>query len=282
VDLVRTRAELREAAEGLRTAGHGVGLVPTMGALHAGHVSLVEAARRAGEAPLVTIFVNPLQFGDPGDLERYPRDEAADLEACEQAGVAVVFAPDVAEMYPSGSPETAVRPGPLADDLEGAARPGHFEGVATVVTKLFSLAGRCRAYFGEKDYQQLVLVRQVAADLDLPVTVVGCPVVREPDGLAVSSRNRLLRGDERRQALGLVHALSEGERLVLAGERSVEAVEAAMSEVLSHETPRPGYATARDPERLSHLDRIDGPVRLLVAAGVGRVRLIDNLAVCPP
>ncbi len=253
-----------------------------MGALHRGHLSLVEKAVANGDAALVSIFVNPLQFGDASDLAAYPRDEEADLAACEKAGVAAVFAPSVAEMYPKGAPDTVVRPGPLADELEGAARPGHFTGVATVVTKLFSLAGRCRAYFGEKDYQQLVIVRRLVADLDLAVSIVGCPLVREPDGLAMSSRNRRLEGADRESARGLFRALTAGKQLIMAGERSARAVESAMSEVLSHDTPRPDYSSVRDPERLARLEVVDRPVRLLVAAGVGPVRLIDNLAVCPP
>jgi pantoate--beta-alanine ligase len=266
----------------MRRAGASVGLVPTMGALHAGHLSLVEAAAKNGDVPVVSVFVNPLQFGDPDDLARYPRDEAADLESCERAGVGVVFVPDVAEMYPDGDPDTVVQPGPLADVLEGASRPGHFTGVATVVTKLLSLTGPARAYFGEKDYQQLVIVRRIVEDLDLPASVVGCPIVREPDGLAMSSRNRRLSGADREKARGLFRALSAGAALVLAGETSPPVVESAMNEILSVETPRPDYAAARDPERLAPLERIDRQVRLLVAAGVGPVRLIDNLAVSPP
>jgi pantoate--beta-alanine ligase len=282
MEVVRTKQGFREATQAMRRAGASVGLVPTMGALHAGHLSLVEAAAKNGDVPVVSVFVNPLQFGDPDDLARYPRDEAADLESCERAGVGVVFVPDVAEMYPDGDPDTVVQPGPLADVLEGASRPGHFTGVATVVTKLLSLTGPARAYFGEKDYQQLVIVRRIVEDLDLPASVVGCPIVREPDGLAMSSRNRRLSGADREKARGLFRALSAGAALVLAGETSPPVVESAMNEILSVETPRPDYAAARDPERLAPLERIDRQVRLLVAAGVGPVRLIDNLAVSPP
>jgi pantoate--beta-alanine ligase len=281
VEVTRTRSGFRAECEALRAKQASVGLVPTMGALHDGHLSLIRAAVARGDAPVVSIFVNPLQFGEASDLENYPRDEERDLEACEREGVDVVFVPSVDEMYPSGQPGTTVTPGPLAEVLEGAARPGHFQGVATVVTKLFSLTGECRAYFGEKDYQQLVIVRRIVADLDLTVTVVPCPIVREPDGLAMSSRNRLLSLDDRERALALYQALERGRKLVGSGEQSPRVVEETMMEVLS-ETSTPDYAAARDPERLCPVERFDRAVRLLVAARVGRVRLIDNLeAVCP-
>lgn len=254
-----------------------------MGALHAGHISLMEAARRDKDCVAVSIFVNPTQFGDASDLASYPRDLAKDVAMCESAGVDVVFAPSVGEMYPGGPLETAVVPGALAELLEGTSRPGHFTGVATVVTKLLSIAGPCGAYFGEKDYQQLAVVRRLVADLDLPVEVVGCPTVREGDGLAMASRNGRLGAPERQAATALFRALSAGERLVAAGERSAVAVSAAMATVLGTEPlVAADYAAVAAPSTLAPVTAIAGEVRLLVAARVGPVRLIDNVAARPP
>jgi len=191
MDVVHTRADCTDALDRARAAGRTVGLVPTMGALHAGHTSLIARARAECDVVAVTIFVNPLQFGDPGDIAAYPRTLEHDLAACAEAGADLVFAPSVCEMYPGwpAPPATTVSVRGVSDDWEGASRPGHFDGVATVVAKLFSVAGRCRAYFGLKDFQQLAVVRQLTEDLALPVELVGCPIVREPDGLALSSRN---------------------------------------------------------------------------------------------
>jgi pantoate--beta-alanine ligase len=280
LELVTTRSAWRSLLESQRRAGHKVGLVPTMGALHAGHLSLIEAAAARTGFVAMTLFVNPLQFGEAEDLAHYPRDLAADLRLAERHGAAAVFAPDVEEMYGGGAPPTRVVPGPLASLLEGASRPGHFEGVATVVTKLFSLAGPSTAFFGEKDYQQLVIVRQIAADLDLPVEVVGCPIVREPDGLAMSSRNRRLAVRERAAATVLHRALLAGREVIESG-GDPSAAEAAMHSVLGSEPlVEPDYAAVVDAASLG------GPVRgaalrLLVAATVGPVRLIDNMAAGP-
>src|SRR3954453_6757364 len=205
--LVRSRAELAEA----RAAMPGrVGLVPTMGALHGGHLANIEAARRRAEHTVVSIFVNPLQFDQAADLARYPRSLAADLALCEQAGVDLVWAPDVDTVYRGGQPEVRVAAGPLADQLEGPSRPGHFDGVLTVVAKLFASIQPDLACFGEKDYQQLTLIRRMVLDLDLPVEVVGVPIVRDPDGLALSSRNVFLSTAQRAQALSLSRALAAG------------------------------------------------------------------------
>jgi len=280
LELVTTRGAWRSLLESQRRAGRVVGLVPTMGALHGGHLSLLDAAAARTGFVAMTLFVNPLQFGEAEDLAHYPRDLDADLGLAARHGAAAVFAPDVEEMYGGGIPATRVVPGPLASVLEGASRPGHFEGVATVVTKLFSLAGPSTAFFGEKDYQQLVIVRQIAADLDLPVEVVGCPIVREPDGLAMSSRNRRLAGPERAAASALHRSLLAG-REVLERGGDPAAAEAAMRSLLSSEPlVKPDYAAVVDAASLG--EPVDGgAVRLLVAATVGPVRLIDNMAAGP-
>jgi len=271
----------RRALDAARAAGGRVGLVPTMGALHAGHESLI--ARAAAECDLVavSIFVNPLQFGDPTDLERYPRTMEHDLGVCRRLAVGAVFAPPVVALYPSWPepPSTVVSVRAEAAGWEGASRPGHFDGVATVVTKLFSIAGRCRAYFGEKDFQQLVVVRRLVADLDLPVEVVGCPTVRDRDGLALSSRNARLSPEDRRAATVLWRALSAASAAAAAGEDRPEALAGLMASVVATE-PRAtlDYGAAVDEETLRTPPRLERhrPVRLLIAAEVGGVRLIDN------
>jgi pantoate--beta-alanine ligase len=284
VEVFDTVAGFRKDLAAARHAGRTVGLVPTMGALHAGHRSLIARAAAECDHVAVTIFVNPLQFGDPDDVEHYPRTLEADLAACAAAGVDAVLAPPVAEMYP-GWPApvaTTVSVAGVSEGWEGESRPGHFDGVATVVAKLFSIAGECRAYFGEKDFQQLAVVRRMAADLSLPVEVVGCPTVREPDGLALSSRNVRLSAAERAAAPVLSRALSAGRAAMAAGERSPSAVVARMAEVVAAEPlAHLEYAAAVDAADLAvpeTLDRAE-PLRLLIAARVGPVRLIDN---CDP
>ena len=279
MDLITSKQVLRKALQAARAEGASVGLVPTMGALHGGHVSLVEAARRECDCVAVSIFVNPAQFGDPSDLAAYPRDLDTDLEICRRAAADVIFAPSVSEMYPFGPLETAVVPGSLADVLEGPSRPGHFAGVATVVTKLLSIAGCCRAYFGEKDFQQLTIVRRLVADLDLEVEVVGCPTVREGDGLAMSTRNGRLDPAEWEAATVLWRALCVGRDLVAAGASSGAEVSATMRAVLGDEPlVKPDYAVVAEPGSLRIVTDISAEVRLLVAARVGPVRLIDNVA----
>jgi pantoate--beta-alanine ligase len=287
VSLKETVADFSAWAEGARAHGASVGFVPTMGALHAGHVSLIERAAAECDVVAVSIFVNPLQFGDAGDLERYPRDLSGDLAACTQAGASVVFCPTVAEMYPTWPvpTETVISVGAEARDWEGASRPGHFEGVATVVAKLFAAAGRCRAYFGEKDFQQLAVIRRMAADLGFPVDVVACSTIREPDGLALSSRNRRLSAAERGSAVVLVRALAAGRAAISAGERRPAAVASVMEAVVAGEpSVLLDYAAVVDAEHLSGPGRLDGrrPLRLLIAAEVGPVRLIDNCAAAVP
>jgi pantoate--beta-alanine ligase len=283
VDTVGTRAACRQLLDTARAAGRTVGLVPTMGALHEGHISLMTQARAECDVVTVSIFVNPLQFGDPDDISNYPRTLERDLLVCAEAGVDVVFVPSVDEMYPSWPepPSTTVTVSGLTQAWEGASRPGHFDGVATVVAKLFAIAGPCRAYFGQKDFQQLAVVRRMALDLSLPVEVVGCPTVREADGLALSSRNARLSPDERRAAPALARALAAGRSVVAAGERDAAAVAAAMRAVVEAEPLAAlDYAAAVDATTLAEAGTIEDPatVRLLVAARVGPVRLIDNSA----
>lgn len=289
--VIETVAELVVALDGERAAGRRVGLVPTMGALHAGHRSLVERAAAECGTVAVTVFVNPLQFDDGADLAAYPRTLAGDVALAAAAGAGIVFAPPVAEMYPGHPvpPATTVHVAGLTELLEGASRPGHFDGVATVVTKLLGMAGPCRAYFGEKDLQQLAVVRRLVADLSLPVEVVGCPTVREPDGLALSSRNARLSRDERRAATALYRALQAGaaaavDAVGLAGGRApAGGVRAAMRAVLDAEPlVTADYAELVDPGTMTPADTLDGERRLVVAASVGGVRLIDNLAVPVP
>ena len=268
------RARLHEA----RSGGRRVGLVPTMGFLHAGHRSLIELARSENDLVVVSIFVNPLQFNPGEDFDDYPRDLDHDRAVCVQAGADIVFAPGQDEMYPEPV-ATTVRLGTLADVLCGASRPGHFDGVATVVAKLLSIVGECSAYFGEKDFQQLTIVSRMVKDLSLPVRVVGCPTVREPDGLALSSRNAYLSEAERAQAPVLRRALEAGAALVEAGETDGAAVEAQMAAVIRGASlARIDYAAAVSPATLTrHQQPLQGDVRLLVAVRFGKARLIDNL-----
>jgi len=274
--VARTRGELARALVALRARG-SVALVPTMGALHDGHRALLRAGRTLADSVVVSIFVNPLQFGPGEDLASYPRTFDADLAACRDEGVALVFAPTAGVVYPR-SPLVTVSAGPLGEVLEGASRPGHFDGVLTVVTKLFSLVGPDVAIFGEKDAQQLVLIRRMVSDLDLPVHVVGVPTVREPDGLARSSRNAYLTPAQRRPAAALSRALRAG---VAAAGQGPEAVRRAAAAVLSGE---PGvvldYLALVDPTDLQHVDAAyEGPALLAVAARVGTTWLIDNVSI---
>lgn len=263
-----------------RRAGRTVGVVLTMGALHQGHASLIERAAGECDVVAVSVFVNPTQFADPSDLTNYPRTLDADVALASAAGAHIVFTPPVAEVYPAWPtpPATSVTVRALVDRWEGASRPGHFDGVATVVTKLLSAAGRCRAYFGEKDFQQLAVVRRVARDLSLPVEVVGCPTVREPDGLAMSSRNVRLSPAERTAAVSLSRALVAGADVLAAG-TGTAGVEAAMAAVVGEEPlVHLDYAVLVGADDLEPADaRAPGPLRLLIAARVGQVRLIDNL-----
>lgn len=274
--VVDTVAGLRAACDGARAAGRAVGIVPTMGYLHAGHRSLISEARAVSDFVVVTIFVNPLQFGPSEDLDRYPRDLEGDLAVCEEEAVDVVFTPSVAEMYPR-PPKTTVHVSDLTADLCGRSRPTHFDGVTTVVAKLFAIAGPCRAFFGRKDAQQLAVVARMASDLNLPVEVVGCPLVREADGLALSSRNAYLTHDERRAATVLFRALQAASAAVEAGEREAGAVRKVLLEVIATEPAVAiDYADVRDAVELTPIDTVDGDVLIAVAARLGKTRLIDN------
>ena len=276
--LITTIAELRTRLDSIRAGGGRVGLVPTMGALHAGHGSLITRAASETDLVVATVFVNPLQFAPTEDLAAYPRDLQVDRALASSCGAAVVFAPSVEEMYPDRV-LTEVRVAEVGGPLEGECRPGHFAGVATVVAKLFAIGGTCRAYFGEKDYQQLAVIRRMAADLSFPVEVVGCPTVREPNGLAMSSRNRYLSAPEREGASVLYEALRAGASAIEAGLRSAGEVRAIMRGLLdaSPVIAALDYAEVVDGLTLQPVDPLAGELRLLVAARVGMARLIDNV-----
>jgi len=270
VIIAHSRADLIAALDSLPRP---LGFVPTMGALHAGHSSLIDAARGVSESVLVSIFVNPMQFGANEDLSTYPRTLAADLEICRAHGADAVWVPAVEDVYPAGASQVSVQPGPLGTELEGAARPTHFEGVLTVVAKFFSLIRPTTAFFGEKDYQQLTLIRRMVDDLELGVGVAGVPTVREPDGLALSSRNVYLDAEHRRQALVLSRALRAGQDAATGG---AQAAAAAARAVLETEPEvQVGYLEVRSPDLGPAPDH--GPARMLVAARVGTTRLIDNV-----
>ena len=272
--VLRSVAEAR--AFRAASAKASVGLVPTMGALHAGHASLIERAVRENELAVVSIFVNPTQFGPHDDFAAYPRDESADLAMCERLGATMVFAPTVDEMYPAGD-ATRVQPGPIADRLEGTARPGHFAGVATVVTKLFAIVRPDVAYFGQKDFQQLRVIQTMSRDLRLGARVVGCPTVRDPDGLAMSSRNRYLSAADHGTALALSRSLGAAKDEWTRGERDP----AKLRDRVRRDTAAPGvaleYVSVADPLTLDELERPAERAVISVAARVGKARLIDNV-----
>ena len=279
--LLTSIAPLRDRVAEARRAGLMVGLVPTMGALHAGHVRLIEQARRECGCVVVSIFVNPLQFDRKDDLDRYPRALDADLDVCATAGVDVVFAPTVEEMYPA-APECAVDVGRVADHLCGRYRPGHFRGVATVVLKLLQIVQPDRAYFGEKDAQQLAVIRHLVRDFNVPVQIEGVRTVRDADGVALSSRNQRLAPEERVLARSLPSALSEAERLISEGARDPEQVAAtAGRQVPDDDRLRLEYLEIVDPEDMQPVERIEGPVVVAGALWVGSTRLIDNV-LCGP
>ncbi|CAM3006730.1 pantothenate synthetase [Williamsia muralis] len=271
----RDPALLNKVSRALRSTGKRVVLVPTMGALHAGHLELVRAAKRKGDAVVIaSIFVNPLQFAAGEDLDAYPRTFDEDCDLLRAAGVELVFAPKVSDMYPTG-PRTTVHPGPLGGELEGASRPTHFAGMLTVVLKLLNIAAPMEAYFGEKDYQQLVLIRQMVTDLNLDVQIVGVPTVREADGLAMSSRNRYLDPAQRELATTLSAALIAGAYAAAGGEQAI--LDAARGVFDLHSDVSVDYLELRGPNLEEPPARGDG--RLLVAARIGSTRLIDNVGV---
>ena len=272
----------RDALAAARAAGRTIGFVPTMGALHAGHVSLLEAAKRDGHFVAASIFVNPTQFGPGEDLAKYPRTESADLAACEKAGVDVVFIPSRETMYPRDA-ATTVHVARLTQTLCGPRRPGHFDGVCTIVAKLFNIIHPDAAYFGEKDAQQLAVIRRMTRDLDMPIDIVGCPTVREPDGLAMSSRNAYLSPEQRQQALCLHRSLANAAALIAGGERSPNKVEAATLRIIGASGPLGvDYVSVVDPETMEPIQQIEKRVLIALAVRIGTTRLIDNLQVDPP
>jgi pantoate--beta-alanine ligase len=277
VTTVPTIAELRERLDAARRAGRSVGFVPTMGFLHEGHASLMRAARGDCDVVVTSIFVNPLQFAPNEDLDAYPRDLTGDTALAEREGVDLLLVPSTREMYPSAV-LTTVSVAEVSAPLEGRTRPTHFDGVATVVTKLFSIVGPCRAYFGEKDFQQLAVVRRLVADLSLPVEVVGCPTVRELDGLAMSSRNAYLSEAERAAAPVVHRALQAGVAAIVAGERDAASVRAVMAALIDGEPlAQLDYAEVVDADTLAVPEPLHGTLRLLAAVRFGGARLIDNV-----
>jgi len=278
--VVRGAAELERIVADRRSQGDVIGLVPTMGSLHDGHLSLIRRAAADCDLVVVSIFVNPTQFNDPADLVAYPRDEARDLELAQAAGADVVFAPTPAQVYPEGFCTTVRIDGPVTHTLEGAVRgPQHFWGVATVVAKLFSMTRPDVAFFGQKDAQQCVVIRRLVADLNIPVRVEVCPTVREPDGLAMSSRNVRLVGEDRQRALALRAGLDTVQRAVAAGERGVAELERLGREAFAPFGVEAEYFAGVDPVTLHPLERVEGPALFVTAAPVGPVRLIDNVTV---
>ena len=277
-ELVESIGHLRQRLTAARRSNATIGLVPTMGALHAGHVRVIEEARHDCQAVAVSIFVNPLQFDREDDLRRYPRRLDEDLQLCDRFGVDVVFAPSVDDMYPV-PPECTIDVGRLADHLCGKYRPGHFRSVATVVMKLFGIVQPDRAYFGEKDAQQLAIIRRLVADLNVPVQIVGVPTVREPDGLALSSRNTQLGPAERQSAIALFRALQTADRQIARGDRDPEHVKRMAAAEIPRDNPslRLEYLEIVDPESLQPVTVIAGPVRVAGALWVGSTRLIDNV-----
>lgn len=274
--IVRTIAEVRAAVRDARIAGRTVGLVPTMGALHDGHLSLVRAARAGNDLVVVSLFVNPTQFAANEDLGAYPRTEERDAELARDAGADILFAPPVDQIYPNGF-STRIHVSGITEVMCGAHRgPGHFDGVATVVTKLFQIVTPDAAYFGQKDAQQVLVIRRLVRDLDIPVRIVACPIVREPDGLAMSSRNAYLDPVSRQRATALGRALDAAEVTVASGETSADAVLASARAVLASAGIEPEYLELRSPDDLAELDRVGDAALLAVAAQVGAARLIDN------
>ena len=277
VRLIRTVRELRRELESLRRAGRSLGLVPTMGSLHAGHTALIERARRESDGVVVSVFVNALQFGPQEDYEKYPRDLESDRELCSRCGADWVFAPSQQEVY-GDCQRIFVEVTSMADHLCGRFRTGHFRGVTTVVLKLLNMVQPDRVYFGEKDFQQLVILGRMVEDFNLPVRVVGVPTVRESDGLAVSSRNRYLEPAQRESAARLNRALQAARRGIEGGAETASRVRRTALEVLQQDGRiRVEYLEIVDPENLQPVERIEGPVRIAAAIWIGSTRLIDNL-----
>jgi len=282
IEVVHTIADTRPAVAAARAAGQTIGLVPTMGALHEGHASLIRVAKHRCPFVVVSIFVNPAQFGPQEDLSRYPRTLSEDLALCEREGATLIFAPEPSEIYPEGF-RTYVEVHELQDVLEGASRPGHFRGVATVVLKLFNILQPDRAYFGQKDAQQARIIRQMVRDLDVPVRVIVAPTVREPDGLALSSRNRYLEPVQRQEAVALSQALAAVQRRVAAGERDAVALRRVLADrIAAAPAAVLDYAEIVDADNLRPIERLERPALAVLAVRFGATRLIDNLPLSVP
>ena len=278
MQIIRDIAMLRRAVSALQQGGKSVALVPTMGALHAGHLSLVHMGRRVADHVVVSIFVNPTQFGPNEDYAAYPRDEARDAALLAQEGVALLWAPDVATMYPSGH-STHIEVAELGADFCGAARPGHFDGVATIVSKLFNQVGPDIAIFGEKDWQQLAIIRRMARDLDFALDILGAPIARDADGLALSSRNAYLSKEQRKAAVVFPNALKAAAKAIAGGADVVQTIARAEADIVEGGFDSVDYVALADPVSLERLHVFKSSARLLAAARIGKTRLIDNMAV---
>lgn len=280
MSIVKTIKSVRAAVKAARKKGRTIGLVPTMGALHQGHISLIDRSVRRGDFVVVSIFVNPTQFGPKEDLSKYPRPLRADLKICKEHGVNVVFVPSVKEMYGSDT-VTIVNVERLSEPLCGRFRPGHFRGVATVCAKLFNIIGPDFAYFGQKDAQQLVIVKRMVADLNIPVKIIGCPTAREADGLALSSRNQYLSHQQRKDATCIYRSLRAAREMIRSGVTSPKTITARMRRIINAVDTLKGvdYVSIVDAETLEDVRRIDGKVLIAVAARFGAARLIDNITV---
>jgi pantoate--beta-alanine ligase len=277
MEAVTSAGQMQEMALGLKRRGLSVGLAPTMGCLHRGHLSLVQVARSECDRVVMSIFVNPLQFGPQDDFTAYPREPERDLALAREEGVDFVFAPTGDSMYPEGFSAHVEVGGVLTEKMCARSRPGHFRGVTTVVMKLFQIVQPDRAYFGQKDAQQVLVIRKMVTDLNLPLEIVTCPIVREPDGLAMSSRNAYLSPSEREAALVLPRSLGAGRELILRGERRTERVHAAILDALTNPAIRVDYVEVCDGQTLADMAELQGPVLLAAAVWVGRTRLIDNI-----
>lgn len=279
MEVITNRHEIYARIAHERASGRTVGLVPTMGALHAGHISLLEKSREVCDVSVATIFVNPSQFGPKEDFTRYPRTLEDDLAKLERAGADYVYVPDAHSIYPPGF-STYIEPPAVGNRWEGECRPGHFRGVTTIVLKLFQLIPATVSFFGRKDFQQALVIRKMVEDLNVPIRVETCPTLREPDGLAMSSRNRYLSGGERQQALGLWHALQAASDKINTGERKVATIEQELKQTLNdHDIQSIDYAVVVDAETLEPLNTLEGSAVILIAARVGTTRLIDNLLI---
>jgi pantoate--beta-alanine ligase len=283
VEIIETVRAMQERSEEWRSEGLTIALVPTMGAFHEAHLSLMREGRKRADRLVVSLFVNPTQFGPGEDYEAYPRDLEGDLRAIEPIGVDVLFHPSVEEMYPEGY-ATFVEVERLTETLCGASRPGHFRGVATVVAKLFLAVKPHVAIFGEKDFQQLAVIRRMVKDLHFEIEIVGMPIVREADGLAMSSRNLYLSAEERKRALSLSRSLELARQLIMAGERDCSTIEKKLRSFIEQEASpcQIDYVALADPETMALKDKVDGPVLVALAVKIGRARLIDNTLVVPP